>query len=94
MSMSTILQPQEGEKKPSALENAAKIMGIAVTVGNLGFKAADALKGVSAVAPTIPDLSVPVKNPQLDIKPLDIPKAPIQGSPEFSVFNPFNRGAE
>lgn len=41
MGMSQINPSEEKEKKPSALENFAKVLGIGVDLGNLGINAYD-----------------------------------------------------
>lgn len=50
MAMSTINVPEPAEKAPSALENAAKVLGIAVNLGNTAFKAYDVFKGAGTAA--------------------------------------------
>lgn len=53
MAMSTVIQPEKKEAKPSALENAVKGLGIAVTLGNTAFKAADVFKSAGDAAKSV-----------------------------------------
>lgn len=56
MANATINQVEEDQKKPSALESAARAMGIANNIGSVAFKAYDVFKPKEK-----PDLSMPVK---------------------------------
>lgn len=62
MANTSINPVEEKEKKPSALENAAKILGIAVQVGGLGANAYNLVNPTPAPTTGI-DFSVPKKKP-------------------------------
>jgi len=64
MANTSINPVEEKEKKPSALENAAKILGIVVQAGSLGAGAYDMFNKPKTPAPTTGvDFTMPKKKP-------------------------------
>lgn len=71
MATTAVNPVQDRERKPSALENAAKILGIVSSVGQLGFKGYDVFNKVTAPKPGSVDFSKPVMDSSLNKKNLD-----------------------